>query len=63
MSGTHNNNAPVLALSGDHSGLKEPLHQRIVGNPRQSKTLPALGDTLLPKLLSGEVREPFMEGV
>ncbi|PWF22063.1 restriction endonuclease subunit S [Corticimicrobacter populi] len=33
-----------------------PLHQRIVENERQSRTLAQLRDTLLPKLISGEFR-------
>lgn len=33
-----------------------PLHQRIVENERQSQALTQLRDTLLPKLISGEVR-------
>jgi type I restriction enzyme S subunit len=32
-------------------------------NDRQSRTLAALRDTLLPKLLSGEVRVPEAEGI
>jgi type I restriction enzyme, S subunit len=32
------------------------LHQRVVANLRESRTLATLRDTLLPKLLSGEVR-------
>jgi type I restriction enzyme S subunit len=34
----------------------EPLYQRLTSNLRESQTLAALRDTLLPKLLSGEVR-------
>jgi type I restriction enzyme S subunit len=36
--------------------LVEPIHARIVGNERESRTLAILRDTLLPKLLSGELR-------
>ena len=36
----------------------KPLLQRSVGATKQSRTLAALRDTLLPKLLSGEVRVP-----
>jgi type I restriction enzyme S subunit len=32
------------------------LYQRIVLNERETRTLDALRDALLPKLLSGEVR-------
>jgi type I restriction enzyme S subunit len=34
----------------------EPFHRRLVTNMRESETLVALRDMLLPKLLSGEVR-------
>jgi type I restriction enzyme S subunit len=34
----------------------EPLHQRVVANLRESQTLAAIRDSLLPKLLSGEIR-------
>jgi type I restriction enzyme S subunit len=34
----------------------EPLHRRMVSNLKESDTLTKLRDTLLPKLLSGEVR-------
>ena len=33
-----------------------PLRQRLVANVRESRTLAALRDTLLPKLISGELR-------
>jgi type I restriction enzyme S subunit len=32
------------------------MYQRIVSNERESRTLAALRDTLLPKLISGELR-------
>ena len=35
-----------------------PLFQRILANTKESRTLAALRDTLLPKLLSGELRVP-----
>ena len=34
----------------------EPLHERVVANERQSKTLMTLRDTLLPELLSGGLK-------
>ena len=34
----------------------DPLHRRVVCNLEESRTLAALRDTLLPKLISGEVR-------
>ncbi len=41
--------------------LCQPVYEQIVGNKHQSRTLAALRDTLLPKLLSGEVRVPEAE--
>jgi type I restriction enzyme S subunit len=37
-------------------GRTEPLYARIVSNLRESSTLAAIRDALLPKLLSGEIR-------
>jgi type I restriction enzyme, S subunit len=37
----------------------QPLYDQIVANKQQSRTLAALRDTLLPKLLSGELRVPL----
>ena len=37
-------------------GLARTLYNRIVSNERQSHSLAALRDTLLPKLISGEIR-------
>ncbi len=36
----------------------KPLHQQIVLNLQESSTLASLRDTLLPKLISGELRVP-----
>jgi type I restriction enzyme, S subunit len=38
--------------------LVSPIDDKIAANERQSQTLTALRDTLLPKLISGEVRVP-----
>jgi type I restriction enzyme S subunit len=35
-----------------------PMIERIVANTSESRTLIALRDTLLPKLISGEIRVP-----
>ena len=47
--------------------LTEPLYRHIVENERESRTLAQLRDTLLPKLISGELRikdaEKFIERV
>ena len=41
--------------------LTEPLVKRMIVNERASRTLAALRDTLLPKLISGEIRVPEAE--
>ncbi|MEJ7668574.1 MAG: restriction endonuclease subunit S [Casimicrobiaceae bacterium] len=41
--------------------LARPLYERIVECARESQTLAALRDTLLPKLISGELRLPHTE--
>jgi type I restriction enzyme S subunit len=38
-----------------------PLHDNLLSNIRQSATLASLRDTLLPKLISGELRVPDAE--
>ena len=44
-------------------GMVAPLVERIISNRTQSRTLATLRDTLLPKLLSGEMRvEEIREG-
>jgi type I restriction enzyme S subunit len=49
---------PIPPVSVMEAHLKKvlPLRQRIVANVKESQTLAALRDALLPKLLSGEVR-------
>jgi type I restriction enzyme S subunit len=44
---------PVLAAFVERAG---PWHELVVHNARESRTLAALRDAILPKLLSGEVR-------
>jgi len=44
---------PILAAFDAHV---RPTYQRVVSNERESRTLTALRDTLLPKLISGELR-------
>jgi type I restriction enzyme S subunit len=39
----------------------DPLSRRLAANDQESRTLTALRDTLLPKLISGEVRVPEAE--
>jgi type I restriction enzyme S subunit len=47
---------PPKSVLDDFVRRAEPFHQRIASNLRESATLGSLRDTLLPKLLSGEVR-------
>ena len=44
------------------SELVSPLDARIEVAVRESETLAELRDTLLPKLISGEIRTPVAEG-
>lgn len=51
---------PVVTSSADvmrvFDELVRPLYERIVGSVRESRSLATLRDTLLPKLISGEIR-------
>ncbi len=51
---------PVVAAPGTvfdaFDQTVRPLYSRVVSNERESRTLAALRDTLLPKLISGELR-------
>ena len=49
---------PVMDIFHDHAAQ---LFGRVVLGEKQSRTLAALRDTLLPKLLSGEIRVPEAE--
>jgi type I restriction enzyme S subunit len=46
---------PGKELSDIYDGVVRPLHTAYTGNINQEKTLIVLRDTLLPKLLSGEI--------
>ncbi|MBI3272660.1 MAG: restriction endonuclease subunit S [Planctomycetes bacterium] len=48
--------APPDTLQERFAGILEPLWSRQEANDLESRTLAALRDTLLPKLLSGEIR-------
>ena len=53
--------ATQTALPGDSviecfARVAKPLMERMAKNERESRTLVALRDTLLPKLISGELR-------
>jgi len=43
------------------AGVAKPMMVKIAANERESRTLAALRDTLLPKLLSGEIRISDLE--
>ncbi len=47
-------NYEVINTSGD----KKSIHDRMLSNIRESRTLAALRGTLLTKLISGELRVP-----
>lgn len=49
---------PAQPLLDEFKKEIEPLHQRMVSNLKESRTLAGLRDALLPKLLSGELRVP-----
>jgi len=54
---------PPPALAQVFDQLAMSTHERREANLQQSRTLATLRDTLLPKLLSGEVRVPEAEGM
>jgi type I restriction enzyme S subunit len=47
---------PPRDILGRFVGLVDPIYKRISSNLKEAKTLSAIRDTLLPKLLSGEIR-------
>jgi len=49
---------PPPSVLAEFTKQIEPLHRRVVSNLHESRTLAALRDALLPKLLSGELRVP-----
>ncbi|WP_144408798.1 restriction endonuclease subunit S [Chromobacterium vaccinii] len=51
---------PILAVFVD---VAEPLFTRLVENEKQAETLAALRDTLLPRLISGQLRLPEAEAL
>ena len=54
---------PPSSVRGTFDRLVRPLFRRVVCNEYESRTLAALRDTLLPKLISGEVRVKDAEPV
>lgn len=49
------NNAPVYKIH-EYNGFCSPLFQKIKSNTHQIRTLTQLRDTLLPRLMNGEIR-------
>ena len=58
---------PIPAVADAFSKIVAALRSKVVGNVAASCTLAALRDTLLPKLMSGEIRvkeaERFLQEV
>jgi len=52
---------PPDELLAKFLNLTDPMFRRINSNRSESRTLAALRDALLPKLLSGELRVPVAE--
>lgn len=48
--------APPVPVMDAFDRVSQPLYRKVVENERESRTLAALRDTLLPKLISGELR-------
>ena len=46
-----------------YNEISSPIHQRSLLNIRESQTLAQIRDTLLPKLISGEIRLPEAEKI
>ena len=47
---------PPAAIIGQFSTLAKPMFDKVIRNIRESATLAGIRDTLLPKLLSGELK-------
>jgi len=54
---------PSKPLMDSMDNLMDPLVERVVSCRLESRTLAALRDTLLPKLISGELRVPDVERI
>lgn len=54
---------PPEPLLGELETMAGPIMMRVLANERQSNTLAALRDTLLPKLISGELRVADVERI
>ncbi|MNP85136.1 hypothetical protein D3C76_1847430 [compost metagenome] len=45
------------------ANVADPLFERLIENERQAQTLTQLRDTLLPRLISGQLRLPEAEAM
>lgn len=54
---------PNQEILGQFSAVVEPIHTRIFQNGQQVQTLSTLRDTLLPRLISGQLRLPDAESI
>ena len=52
---------PPIGVAGAFSEMVGEVRDRVVNNVREMESLAALRDTLLPKLISGEIRVPDAE--
>lgn len=52
---------PSAEVLGAFANIADPLFERLVENERQAQTLTQLRDTLLPRLISGQLRLPDTE--
>ncbi len=52
---------PQVKVAKKYTELIQPLLERIIEDIHQSHTLSQIRDTLLPKLLSGEIRVDNMD--
>lgn len=52
---------PAEPIANEYTSAIEPLLARMKANVHEAKTLGSLRDTLLPRLISGELRLPEVE--
>ncbi len=53
---------PIDEVMNRFTKIAQRLHEQVVTNLRQIETLAAMRDSLLPRLLSGEIRVPLNDG-
>ena len=49
---------PYEGVAQAYGQIVDPLVEKIIANQRQAQTLATLRDTLLPRLISGQLRLP-----